>query len=97
MQIFVIYITSSLLIVKIAYGSIQATKHVLWPDVCKNYWQRTSFQKNIGFTSKISICKLMKIGKEGQKIGEICCFLGTNFLLYLWLTANIYPVYLMQP
>ena len=39
----------------------------------------------------------MKIGKEGQKIGKICCFGGINFLLYLYLTANIWPVYLMQP
>ena len=42
-------------------------------------------------------CKLMKIGKECQKMGNIYCFGGTNFLLYLYLTANICPVYLMQP
>ena len=57
---------------------------------------RPSLQKNIGFTSKYP-CKQMKIGKEYQKIGETCCFLGTNFLLYLYATANIYPVYLTQP
>ena len=39
----------------------------------------------------------MKIGKECQKIGEICYFGGTNFLLDLYLTANICPVKLMQP
>ena len=30
-------------------------------------------------------CKLMKIGKECQKMRNICCFLGTNFLLYIYL------------
>ena len=67
------------------------------PFVCFNLVvHRPSFQKNIGFTRKYP-CKQMKIGKEYQKIGEICCFLGTNFLLYLYATANIYPVYLTQP
>ena len=42
-------------------------------------------------------CKLMKISKKCPKIWKICCFLEINFLLYLYLTANICPIYLMQP
>ena len=76
---------------------IDKTLVTIQPFVCFNLVvHRPSFQKNIGFTSKYP-CKQMKTGKEYQKIGEICCFLRTNFLLYLYATANIYPVYLTQP
>ena len=70
--------------------TIDNTLVSIQPFACFNLVvHRPSFQKNIGFTSKYS-CKQLKIGKEYQKIGETCCFLGTSFLLYLYAPVNIY-------
>ena len=65
---------------------IDNTQVTIQPYVCFNLVHRPSFQKNIGFTSEIS----MQTDENWQripKIGETCCFLGTNFLLYLYATA----------
>ena len=36
-----------------------------------------------------------KLARNTKK--ELCCFLGKNFLLYLYTIVNVCPVYLMQP
>ena len=77
--------------------SIQATKHVFWPNLCKNYWQHTKWQFNPMFTlaflyigqafRKIWVlpanypCKLVKIGKEWQKNRGNLLYFEDKFLV----------------